>query len=32
LLYAFLGKGADSLVKVLERWQLSWRPALPGPR
>jgi sulfonate transport system permease protein len=32
LLYAFLGKGADSLVKVLERWQLAWRPALPGPR
>jgi sulfonate transport system permease protein len=28
LLYAFLGKGADSLVKVLERWQLAWRPAL----
>jgi sulfonate transport system permease protein len=32
LLYAFLGKGADSLVKVLERWQLAWRPALQGPR
>jgi sulfonate transport system permease protein len=31
-LYAFLGKGADSLVKVLERWQLAWRPALQGPR
>jgi sulfonate transport system permease protein len=31
LLYAFLGKGADSLVKVLERWQLAWRPALQGP-
>jgi sulfonate transport system permease protein len=25
LLYAFLGKGADSLVKVLERWRLAWR-------
>jgi sulfonate transport system permease protein len=32
LLYALLGKGADSLVKVLERWQLAWRPALPGSR
>jgi sulfonate transport system permease protein len=32
LLYAFLGKGADSLVKVLERWQLAWRPALQGPQ
>jgi sulfonate transport system permease protein len=32
LLYALLGKGADSLVKVLERWQLAWRPALPGRR
>ena len=32
LLYAFLGKGADSLVKVLERWQLGWRPALQGPQ
>jgi sulfonate transport system permease protein len=31
LLYALLGKGADSLVKVLERWQLAWRPALQGP-
>jgi sulfonate transport system permease protein len=32
LRYAFLGKGADSLVKVLERWQLGWRPALQGPQ
>ena len=32
LLYAFLGKGADSLVKLLERWQLAWRPALQGPQ
>jgi sulfonate transport system permease protein len=32
LLYALLGKGADSLVKVLERWQLAWRPALQGPQ
>jgi sulfonate transport system permease protein len=32
LLYAFLGKGADSLVKVLERWQLAWRLTLPSPR
>jgi sulfonate transport system permease protein len=31
LLYALLGKGADSLVKVLERWALAWRPALQGP-
>jgi sulfonate transport system permease protein len=30
LLYALLGKGADSLVKVLERWQLAWRPASQG--
>jgi sulfonate transport system permease protein len=30
LLYALLGKGADSLVKVIERWQLAWRPALQG--
>ena len=27
LLYALLGKGADSLVKVLERWRLAWHPA-----
>ena len=26
LLYAFLGKGANSLVKVLERWQLGLAP------
>jgi sulfonate transport system permease protein len=32
LLKAFLGKGADSLVKVLERLQLAWRPALQGPQ
>jgi sulfonate transport system permease protein len=31
LLYALLGKGADSLVKILERWALAWRPALQGP-
>jgi sulfonate transport system permease protein len=30
LLYALLGKGADSLVKVLERWALAWRPASQG--
>jgi sulfonate transport system permease protein len=27
LLYALLGKGADTLVKVLERWRLAWHPA-----
>ena len=27
LLYALLGKGADSLVKALERWRLIWHPA-----
>ena len=32
LLYALLGKGADSLVKVLERWALAWRPAFQGPQ
>jgi sulfonate transport system permease protein len=32
LLYALLGKGADSLVKVLERWALAWRPDSQGPR
>ena len=32
LLYALLGKGADSLVKVLERRTLAWRPALQGPQ
>ncbi len=26
LLYALLGKGVDSLVQVLERWRLAWRP------
>jgi sulfonate transport system permease protein len=30
LLYALLGKGADSLVKVLERWALAWRPDSQG--
>ena len=30
LLYALLGKGANSLVKVLERWQLAWRPLCKG--
>ncbi len=30
LLYALLGKGADTLVKVLERWRLGRRPAFPG--
>ena len=32
LLYALLGKGADSLVKLLERRALAWRPALQEPR
>jgi sulfonate transport system permease protein len=32
LLYALLGKGADSLVKVLERRTLAWRPDLQGPQ
>ena len=27
LLYALLGKGADTLVKALERWRLAWHPA-----
>jgi sulfonate transport system permease protein len=27
LLYALLGKGADSLVKALERWRLAWHPS-----
>jgi sulfonate transport system permease protein len=27
LLYALLGKGADSLVQVLERWRLAWHPS-----
>ena len=32
LLYALLGKGADSSVKVLERRTLAWRPDLQGPQ
>ena len=32
LLYALLGKGADTLVRLLERWSLAWRLALPAPR
>jgi sulfonate transport system permease protein len=31
LLYALLGKGADTLVKALERRRLAWRPALARP-
>jgi sulfonate transport system permease protein len=31
-LYALLGKGADSMVKILERWALAWRPDSLGPR
>jgi sulfonate transport system permease protein len=27
LLYALLGKGADTLAKALERWRLAWHPA-----
>jgi sulfonate transport system permease protein len=27
LLYALLGKGADVLVKALERWRLAWHPS-----
>jgi sulfonate transport system permease protein len=30
LLYALLGKGADTLVKALERWRLAWHPAFQG--
>ena len=32
LLYALLGKGADMLVKALERWRLGWHPAFQAPR
>ena len=32
LLYALLGKGADSLVKALERWRLAWHPAFQPQR
>ena len=31
LLYALLGKGADSLVKALERWRLAWHPSFQAP-
>ena len=31
LLYALLGKGADTLVKGLESRRLAWRPALARP-
>ena len=30
LLYALLGKGADTLVRALERWRLAWHPAFQG--
>jgi sulfonate transport system permease protein len=32
LLYALLGKGADMLVKALERSRLGWHPAFQAPR
>ncbi len=32
LLYALLGKGADTLVKALERWRLAWHPAFQAQR
>ena len=31
LIYALLGKGADALVKFLERWRLAWHPAFQAP-
>lgn len=30
LLYAILGKFADSIVRVLERWLLPWHPSQQG--
>ena len=31
LIYALLGKLADSVARLLERWCLAWHPAFQGP-
>jgi sulfonate transport system permease protein len=32
LLYAGLGKGADAVTRLLERWLVPWRPKAAGDR